>query len=135
MTREEKNAAQREYRKKNQNQATKKYEKTINGFLARKYRNMLSRVSGVQKHKAHLYEGKSIVNKEEFYSWAKSSFAFIELWNAYVDSCYDQKLCPTVDRIDSKLGYDLENMQWITHSENSRKGILSRWGKDETSIS
>jgi len=135
MTKEERNAAQREYRKRTQYQATKKYEKTMNGFLVRKYRTMLSRVTGIQKHKAHLYEGKSILTKEEFYNWAKSSFAFIELWNAYVDSCYDIKLCPTVDRIDSKFGYDLENMQWITHSENSRKGSLSRWGKDETSIS
>jgi hypothetical protein len=131
----DRNAWQREYRKRNKNNCTNKYEKTIKGFLMRKYRNMLSRVSGVQSQKAHLYKGKSIVTREQFYIWATSSFAFIELWNKYVDSCYDRKLCPTVDRIDSKLGYDLENMQWITHSENSRKGSLSRWEKDENTVS
>lgn len=117
---------QRAYRKATKNASTNKYEKTIKGFLMRKYRNMLSRVSGVQSEKAHLYKGKSILNKDDFYSWAKSSFTFIELWNKYVDSCYDRKLCPTVDRIDSSLGYDIENMEWVTHSENSRRGSLNR---------
>ena len=117
---------QKEYRKRTKNAATNKYEKTMKGFLMRKYRNMLSRVSGVQKEKQHLYKGKSILTREEFYRWAESSFAFIELWNKYVDSCYDRKLCPTVDRIDSSLGYDIENMRWITHSENSRLGSINR---------
>lgn len=126
-----KNEKQRAYRQRIKNKCTNKYEKTIKGFLMRKYRNMLSRVEGVQGHKAHLYKGKSILTKDEFYNWAASSFAFIELWNAYVDSNYDRKLCPTVDRINSQFGYDLENMEWITHSENSRRGALNRWGKDE----
>ena len=67
MTKEEKLKWQRERRKNNGNASTKKYEKTKNGFLMRCYRNMKSRITGVQKQKAHLYVGKSLLEKELFY--------------------------------------------------------------------
>ena len=31
-------------------------------------------------------------------------------------------LAPTVDRIDPERGYSFGNMEWVTHSENSRRG-------------
>ena len=124
-TREEQNKWRREYRRKTKNRATYKYEKTPKGFLMRKYRNMQSRVTGIQKLKAHLYKGKELLDREEFYNWAFNSDDFNKLYIAWVESNYDQKLCPTVDRIDSGHGYFLENMRWITHSENSRLGAIN----------
>ena len=56
--------------------AYKKYEKTPNGFLMRMYRNMKSRISGIQHKKAHLYAGKELMTKEQFYSIVKSSNEF-----------------------------------------------------------
>ena len=103
-----------------------KYEKTPTGFLMRKYRNMQSRILGIQKLKAHLYKGKTLLGREEFYEWANTSKTFWNLYNEWEKSGYDRKLCPSVDRIDSKKGYTLENMEWITHSENSRRGSLSQ---------
>jgi hypothetical protein len=47
----------RDYRKRTRNRSTRTYEKTPKGFLMRTYRNMQSRVSGVQWRKAHLYAG------------------------------------------------------------------------------
>jgi hypothetical protein len=67
----DKNEKQRLYREKTNNSISKKYEKTPNGFLMRMYRNMKSRVSGVQIQKFHLYEGKELLGKEDFYAWAK----------------------------------------------------------------
>lgn len=96
------------------------YNKTEFGFLVRKYRNMLSRVSGVQWRKAHLYYGLPIIPKSEFYQWALSHPEFKKLFSEYVRSGYERKLCPTVDRIDQRFGYVLFNMRWLTHSENSR---------------
>lgn len=104
----------------------KKYEKTFNGYLVRTYRNMKSRVSGILKKKAHLYEGLELLGKEEFYSWAKTNKQFVELHSAWVSSGYDRKLSPSIDRINGRLGYTVENMRWVTHSENSRLGALSR---------
>lgn len=124
-----KNAKQREYRAKNKNQCTNKYEKTINGFLVRKHRNMMSRVTGIQKAKYHLYQGLDLLDRQEFYRWSKTSKTFLKLFEDWSKSNYDRKLCPSVDRINSKEGYHLSNMEWITHSENSRRGNISRFKK------
>lgn len=120
---------QREKRKSTDNAYTKKYEKTVNGFLMRMYRNMKSRVTGVQKQKNHLYFGKELLDKELFYEWAKHSPMFMVLWNKYESSGYLRTLAPTVDRVDSSKGYNLDNMQWVTHSVNSSRGSLSKHEK------
>jgi hypothetical protein len=117
----DKNEKQRLYRLRTNNTNTKKYEKTPNGFLVRLYRNMKSRISGVQVAKFYLYEGKELLTKEDFYVWAKNSPKFYELFKEYQNSNYDRKLAPSVDRVNSKLGYKIENMEWVTHSENSRR--------------
>lgn len=120
MTKQEFNEKQRERRHLNGNKTTKKYEKTKSGFLMRKYRNMMSRIRGIQVKKRHLYYGKTLLCREEFYLWALSSPEFYLLFDNWEKSNYDRKLCPTVDRIDSSKGYFVENMRWLTHSENSR---------------
>lgn len=102
-----------------------KYEKTISGLLMRKYRNMLSRVKGIQKLKAHLYHDKEILQKKDFYDWANKSERFHTLYNIWKQSGYDRKLSPSVDRVDSSKGYTIDNMRWITHSENSKLGAIS----------
>ena len=125
------NAWQREARKKNGNAYTKRYERTKKGFLMRKYRNMQSRINGIQKQKHHLYKGKSLLPRADFYAWAFADAEFHRLFTEWESSDYDRKACPSVDRIDSGAGYEVENMQWITHSENSRRGTQSRFGVGE----
>ncbi len=112
----------RQYRQRTCNKVTHKYEKTEKGFLMRKYRNMQSRVVGIQKKKAHLYKGLYLLPREVFYKWALGSPVFKQLFTAWKESNCDRKLCPTVDRIDPQQGYSLDNMEWVTHSENSRRG-------------
>ena len=92
----------------------------------RMYRNMASRVMGIQKAKAHLYCGKEIMSKYEFYAIAKSSSDFAELFEKYELSGFDLKQAPSVDRIDSTLGYTNDNIRFITHSENSRLGSINK---------
>lgn len=118
---------QKEKRIANNNLYTKKYEKTKKGFLMRVYRNMQSRINGNQKIKFHLYEGKSLLDKEDFYKWALNNQTFHKLFAVWEESYYDRHLTPTVDRINSSKGYELDNMEWITHSENSRRGAYSKW--------
>ncbi len=119
------NEIQRIKRKENKNETTHKYEKTPTGFLMREYRNMESRVTGVQKEKAHLYLGLPLLDRFEFYDWAKSQQSFFVLFKIWENKGYDRKLTPTVDRIDSSKGYEFGNMEWVTHSENSRRGSVS----------
>jgi hypothetical protein len=127
LTQAQRNERQRAYRKANGNAYTKKYEKTPSGFLMRVYRNMKSRITGVQKHKSHLYLGKELLSKEEFYEWAASSPMFLVLYQQYVNSGFDRKQAPTVDRKDSSKGYSLDNMEWVTHSVNSSRGAKSKY--------
>lgn len=113
---------QRQRRQETNNAATKKYERTKKGKLMRLYRNMRSRITGVQKQKHHLYKDKPLIEKEKFYEWAMSCPEFHRLYDDWVSSGYDRRLTPSVDRIDSSKGYEIENMEWVTHSENSRRG-------------
>ena len=113
---------QRQRRAETNNAVTKKYERTKKGKLMRLYRNMQSRVNGVQKAKHHLYKGKNLLDKDEFYNWALACREFHRLFEAWVESDYDRKLTPSVDRIDPSKGYEIGNMEWVTHSENSRRG-------------
>jgi hypothetical protein len=129
MNREEENRKQRERRAKNNNSTTKKYEKTTKGFLVRTYRNMLSRVNGVTKNKNHLYLGLEILDKEIFYEWSLSNISFQDLFTYWQMCDFNRKYTPSIDRIDSKKGYTLDNIQWITFSENCRRGNQSRYKK------
>jgi hypothetical protein len=123
----EKLEKQRLYRISNGNACTKKYEKTKKGFLVRMYRNMKSRIVGIQYKKAHLYLGKELLDKEIFYNIALNDENFNKLFQEWELSGYNRKLTPSVDRIDSSLGYSVENIRFITHSENSRLGNVSRY--------
>lgn len=105
-----------------------RYEKTPDGFLMRLYSNMKSRVTGVQRKKFHLYKGLELITRDEFYAWAKSP-RFYELYEAWEALGFPSKLTPSVDRANSDKGYTVDNIQWLTHSENSAKGSVSRWNR------
>lgn len=126
IKREIQNKKQRERRLRNGNANTLKYEKTKKGFLVRCYRNMKSRVTGVQKAKFHLYKGKYLMDKNVFYEFSLSDISFNKLFIEWEFSNYDRKLTPSLDRVDSSIGYKLGNVEWVTHSENSRRGAVNR---------
>ena len=115
------NESQKHNRAASNNIYTKKYEKTKKGFAVRLYRNMKSRVFGVQKKCPHLYVGKEILPKEDFYNWILNNEKFHALFSRYKASNYDIRLAPSVDRIDSSIGYTLNNIQILTNSENCAK--------------
>jgi hypothetical protein len=116
-----KNEITRMYRFKNNNIYTRRYEKTKKGFLVRMYRNMTSRVKGVQKDYIHIYQGLDILPKEQFYEFALNNSEFHRLFKEWEDALYERRLCPSIDRIDTKFGYTLGNIQFLTMSENSSK--------------
>jgi len=121
MDKDAQNRKQREYRAANGDAATRRYERTKKGKLMRTYRNMQSRVLGILKLKRHLYEGKDILSREDFYAWAMNSTEFHRLFDGWVASGYRCGASPSVDRLDTSGGYTIGNMEWVTHSENSRR--------------
>lgn len=98
----------------------RRYRKTIGGLLGTIYNNMQLRVTGKASKNNSVYIGLEILSRNEFYSWAKRDIEFNNLFNLWVTSNYCKKLTPSVDRIDSKLGYFLDNMRWLTVSKNSK---------------
>lgn len=98
---------------------TKLYEKSPKGYLVRSYRNMESRVSGIQKRKLHLYEGLAILPREKFYDISLNSGEYLNLLAEYKDSGYKPSLAPSVDRIYPWFGYLEGNIRWVTHAFNS----------------
>jgi len=124
------NAKQRERRRANGDAETKRYEKTFNGYLMRTYRNMTSRVKGILKKKAHLYKGLEILDKDTFYAWSKENEDYKNLHKDWVDSGYEYRLAPSIDRIDSSKGYVMGNIRWLPHWLNSKLGNESRFRKD-----
>lgn len=52
--------------------------------------------------------------------------SFDKLYDDWVSSGFDKKLSPSIDRVDTSKGYTLDNMRWLTHSENSSIGAKSR---------
>jgi len=115
------NERTRIYRLNNANLWTRRYEKTKKGFLVRLYRNMKSRVVGIQKRCIHLYGGLEILPKDEFYDFALNNSEFHRLFKEWENALYERRLCPSIDRIDTKFGYTLGNIQFLTMSENSSK--------------
>lgn len=124
------NARQRFLRKQNGDIHTKRYERTKPGFLMRKYHHMRHRVEGrYHVPGAYMWAGKELLPKQEFYDWAMSNPSFHTLWDNWVASGYDIKLCPSVDRIDSSIGYTISNMRFITFHENRLLGALASKAK------
>lgn len=74
--------------------------------------------------KQHLYGGLTILSKQEFLLWAEETEVFKTMFMQYLESGKDLRLAPTVDRINPCFGYERWNMQWLTHSENSRKAVI-----------
>ena len=96
----------------------------------RVYRNMLSRVVGIQRRQ--VYIGLPILPKQVFYAWAWGDPEFWRLWKRWQASGRQQTFTPSIDRIDETQGYTLDNMRWLTHGDNSR--LTARY-KEQHAIS
>ncbi len=95
-----------------------KYKATINSFLCRLYLSMRSRVRGKCTDRPDLYRGLPILPKDVFLTWAKNHSDFLMLYKRWYSSSFDRRLTPTVNRKNSRKGYTLSNIEWMTNSQN-----------------
>ncbi len=130
--RKRRNAQQQAWRKATSRASDNRWRRTVSGFLCWAYRRMAMRVAG--KHKPHLYKGLSVLPREDFYRWSRASLEFQHLYRAWVQSGYDKKLSPSVNRIDPTRGYDPSNIEWLTHSMNSALGGRSPKRRKRASV-
>lgn len=103
-------------------QKCKQYGRTMGGFLNQTYRNMRARVEGRSarsKESPHLWMGKPILPRETFLEWSRNHPDFLRVFKRWANNDYERRLTPSINRINSKLGYTLNNMEWVTLSQNS----------------
>jgi len=90
---------------------------------------MKRRVLGDNVLNPELYVGLELLTKSEFIQWSYNNLDLQKLFVNWVANNFDTRFTPSIDRIDSKLGYTLNNIRWVTHAENSRLASAKRWSK------
>jgi hypothetical protein len=98
---------------------THKHKSSINSYLGSSYYCIRRRVLGKSTHNRGNWKGKPLVPPEVFKFWARNNPEFLKLYKIYATNGYPMSLAPSVNRIDSNGGYTLDNMEWMTHSQNS----------------
>jgi hypothetical protein len=78
---------------------------------------MKDRVVGYGHNRGN-WVGKPILPKEIFVEWGTNHPTYLKLYKRWVMSGFDRKLAPSVNRIDSNKGYTLDNIEWMTNSQN-----------------
>lgn len=91
---------------------------TIARFLSELYRGMNRRTRGKGTKRPDLYKGLPIMPKEVFFGWAQNHPHFLKLYKQWVNCNFDRKLTPTINRMRSQGGYTLDNVEWLTNSQN-----------------
>lgn len=105
-----------------------RYRKNKDRLLAHIYRGIVNRCNGVQRK--YSSTGTTPISIAEWKSFCTSTRAeFDKLYDAWEKSGFQRRMAPSIDRIDNNRGYTIDNMQWLSQSDNSRKGTmpLSEW--------
>jgi hypothetical protein len=93
----------------------KKYQRSEDGLVSKMFSDQRVR----EKQKGFK---KVDYTKEEFGNFLKNNSKYKSIYDNWVKSGYDPQLKPSVDRIDPKKGYSLDNIQVGTWAENDIKG-------------
>jgi len=91
---------------------------TITRFLSSLYTVMNRRIKGKGTRRPDLYLSKPIMPKDVFMNWAKNHPDFLSLYKQWITCNFDRKLTPTVNRMNPNKGYTLDNVEWLTNSQN-----------------
>lgn len=112
--------------KKRNPKAEKTWTQTASGRLSRVYTNMQCRCKTLMQGSPRHY-GLPIISRQQFIEWAESTNEYGLLFAAWALAGFARELVPTVDRKNPKEGYILNNMEWVTQSENSRRNVRQLW--------
>ena len=99
-----------------------RYRNNIHRIFCAKYDGMRQRVMGLAHHSKT--KGKALINENEFLHWCyeqKNYKKFINLYNIWKVKQFQRKFAPSIDRINNNIGYIVNNLQWLSQSENSIK--------------
>ena len=99
----------------------------LNDILKRKYKSIADRCRGMSGDKYGHYKGMyypTIMEWVEFCN--KNKDELIVLWNNYLVNNRELKYCISIDRINDNKGYELNNIEFVSHGFNSWKRSIDR---------
>lgn len=77
-----------------------------------------------QKTRGYQFEHLSpTYTRHEFYQRFLNDETYLRLYTEWKESGYQKRLRPSVDRIDPRKGYSMDNIQMVTYELNRRKGF------------
>lgn len=101
-----------------------RYRKNKSRFLDHVYQGIVRRCNGIPRR--YSSTGTTPISVPEWRQFCAATEAeFNKLYDGWEKSGFQRKMAPSIDRIDNGRGYTVDNMQWLSQSENSRKGAMS----------
>ena len=61
-----------------------------------------------------------MISKQEYYNFSLNDEGYNRLMELWRVNNYNEKLTPSLDRIDKTRGFVEDNLRWVTNSEQSR---------------
>lgn len=118
-----------------ENWRNKKEEKKEYDYYRHRFsiiRIFSSRYDGIKKRCTKHYKnqrylkvyGSEFISKTEWLEWCykdNNYKKFINIYNQWVQNNFERKYAPSIDRINSSKTYTVDNIQWLTFSENCKK--------------
>lgn len=106
----------------------KNWQLTKRQYLSLKYKYMKERVTDLVRSEGNRhYFGLPICRREEFVEFGLKDSKFNSLFKKYKRSKGKRAKSPSVDRIKSTRGYTLDNIQFLSLSDNVKKTKKDRW--------
>ena len=93
--------------------------RTVHGLVYGIYHAQLSS-SAKRKHDPPKY------TMDELRDYITNHTHFARLYDAWVESGYDRRKTPSIDRLDDSMGYSFDNIRLVSWEENMRHAALSR---------
>lgn len=111
---------QRKWEAKNQDYM-KRWKKSFTGYFKYTYSQIKGRCMSPSKP---LYFGMVFMSKADWILFLKRTRdKRFELFVQWVENKYTRKYAPSIDRIDNKQGYLIDNCRWVTQSQNASAAI------------
>lgn len=92
-------------------------------YLRNKWTEIKQRCINSNKPPAQLktYYGRKYCTMDEFLEKFLTDETYLTLFHAWKNAGHPFKLSPSIDRIDNDKDYVIDNLQFLTHSQNSSK--------------
>lgn len=111
----------KEYYKKHSlkmKERVKQRNRSIEGHKKTMFQGIKNRIKLVKTYKNR----KLLFTLQDFLNFLPET-KYIEIHQRWAKNGYKKKFAPSIDRIDNDGNYELDNIQIITHGENSQKEI------------